>query len=709
MTHTLFYIGRCMLLCLCILLTGAWVAKADPPFVFKTKNGLCGVVSDQGKLLVPPIYDHINPYREGYTVANRWKEKEYLLLDSLGRVAKKLEYGTTETRNVGGKTYYILTKDGKKGLMDLQGHVLIPPNTYTYLEPNPGTNMLWAVTNNWRGLVHPSGKELVMPTNSSQHVYYWYDGPIITREQIQGTKSIEVFDTMGRPILYDFPIADINSNVQLMARLREHKIIPASQSREPRSMSIGDYNRGWNEQITFLEKPKNEAFSTLFTYYCDNGWLLISNKWGDKRFKIDKNQFVFYRGDGTLAIQETFDNAKPFVNGYAPVVKKGKWGYIDTLGNWVVPPQFADAWQFYDGRALVAITQANKKKTWGFIDTNGRLVIRPMFTGIYQTNHGFKNGKFMGYVPGSTSYAQEEVHTIDTSGRVIAKAAYKDIDTRSIQVYYFNKGYDYMMDENRRNYAEALRLFEQALLFGEPKANVNMGYIYSKGGFGIERDIHKAIELYKKVDNEHAANNLAGIYLMGEVPSDTTLALQYMTKGAYWGSVTSMEQLARMYGRGKRVAKDSITGAFWVDRLFEKDSTSAMAAISYIKNGREPWQEYADAMAEMLRANIEATRNMTAAMEKYNQVMDTKLKEIDDNNLANAKKFLAAKEYKLAIQMLTSLTQSYHPEALYLMGSIYEKGEGVTRDLEKAKELYTLALSKGYEPARKALEQLPKK
>lgn len=710
MTPTYFAISRCTLLGLCMLLTGALSAQKKSSYQIKTKQGKYAIVNDKGKLLLPPLYDYISPFYEGYAIACRWQEKENVLVDSLGNIVKKLAYASNEIITVDGKAYHVISQAGKKGLMNMKGDVLIAPNTYTYLQPLVGTHLLWAVQNNMRGLILPNGQVVVMPENSLQHVNYWYDGPIITREQTLEKKVIEVFDTTGKNIPYTFSINDINSNTALMARLREHQLIPPSIRETSISTNpIYDYNRDVSRELTFLEKPKNVVFPFLNTNNCDNGWILVWNTYGDKRYNIDKNKYVFYRPDGTLAIQETFEKARPFINGYAPVMKKGKWGYIDTTGNWVIPPQYQVAWQFNNGRALVGIMQSNKKIQYGFINTQGTLVIPAIFTNIYQMNYGFRNGRFMGYVTPRTTLTQEEIHTIDTTGTVIAKSAYRNDDTRRIQVDYFNTAYDNMMKEHKRNYKEAVRLLEEAALFGERKAYVNLGYIYSMGGYGVEKDIQKAIAYYQKVDNEHAASNLGGIYLRGDVTPDYSLAAQYLTQGAYLGSITSMEQLARMYGRGKYLPKDSLTGAFWIDRLFEKDSTSALSTLSFIKTGRETWQEYADAMSDMFRINNEAMRNITAAMQKYNQAMDSKLLELENTNLENAKTLLSTKNYEPAIRLLSMLTQSLHPEALYLMGGLYEKGEGVTKDLEKAKELYTLALSKGYEQARLALEQLSKK
>jgi translation initiation factor 6 (eIF-6) len=52
-----------------------------------------------------------------------------------------------------------------------------------------------------------------------------------------------------------------------------------------------------------------------------------------------------------------------FREGLAGVEINGKYGFIDTKGNLVIPPVYDDAWHFSEGLARVEI---NGK--WGYID-----------------------------------------------------------------------------------------------------------------------------------------------------------------------------------------------------------------------------------------------------------------------------------------------------------------------------------------------------
>lgn len=55
----------------------------------------------------------------------------------------------------------------------------------------------------------------------------------------------------------------------------------------------------------------------------------------------------------------------------------GPVGYLDTLGRWVIPPQFDDAREFRSGFAAVKLLG---EKRWAVIDSTGKVVIQPRFS-----------------------------------------------------------------------------------------------------------------------------------------------------------------------------------------------------------------------------------------------------------------------------------------------------------------------------------------
>ncbi|WP_295939883.1 WG repeat-containing protein [uncultured Alistipes sp.] len=143
-----------------------------------------------------------------------------------------------------------------------------------------------------------------------------------------------------------------------------------------------------------------------------------------------------------------YDNIQAFEDGIAVVVKKGKKGYVDTLGREVVPPVYDQAMDFHNGFAVVAKGKSGEyrcalidregreltpfdwddmenmdsgiavayndlpdgKRAYSLIDTAGN--IRPL---KYDFCRGFANGYA---VVGTGDYAEEEVQFVARKRKV---------------------------------------------------------------------------------------------------------------------------------------------------------------------------------------------------------------------------------------------------------------------------------------------------
>jgi hypothetical protein len=91
-----------------------------------------------------------------------------------------------------------------------------------------------------------------------------------------------------------------------------------------------------------------------------------------------KGKYGYRDAAGAFVIAPQFDYAGEFSEGLA-VVGVGKypdtkWGYINRLGQVVVPAQFAGAHDFSEGMAAVSLGGK-----LGYIDITGKLVVPPQF------------------------------------------------------------------------------------------------------------------------------------------------------------------------------------------------------------------------------------------------------------------------------------------------------------------------------------------
>jgi len=113
-----------------------------------------------------------------------------------------------------------------------------------------------------------------------------------------------------------------------------------------------------------------------------------------------------------------------FSNGKAPMYDGKKWGYINTLGEFVIQPQYDGVWPFAEGLAAIYSVVTTKEGVLdqvGFIDLEGKMVIEPRFTysGIPWCYH-FREGLAVIQVGNYSGI-------IDQKGNIIIKPAYTHI------------------------------------------------------------------------------------------------------------------------------------------------------------------------------------------------------------------------------------------------------------------------------------------
>lgn len=83
-------------------------------------------------------------------------------------------------------------------------------------------------------------------------------------------------------------------------------------------------------------------------------------------------QVIMLSEDGQVG--ETYQDAKPFADGWAAVKKDGKWGFVDAQGVMQIEPQYEDALSY--GQHLAAVKIDGK---WGYISIYGKIAIEPIF------------------------------------------------------------------------------------------------------------------------------------------------------------------------------------------------------------------------------------------------------------------------------------------------------------------------------------------
>ena len=106
-----------------------------------------------------------------------------------------------------------------------------------------------------------------------------------------------------------------------------------------------------------------------------NDLLLFCNEGLCKVHKDGKFGYIDTKGNEVIPGQ--FDHARLFVNGMAAVAVGNRWGFIDKTGRYVINPQYDDAGDFLGGVAAV-----RSEDKWGYIDTSGKFKVQPIFDAL---------------------------------------------------------------------------------------------------------------------------------------------------------------------------------------------------------------------------------------------------------------------------------------------------------------------------------------
>ena len=98
--------------------------------------------------------------------------------------------------------------------------------------------------------------------------------------------------------------------------------------------------------------------------------------------------------------------------------KKGKYGFIDKTGKWIINPQF----DWVDGFAENGLTNVKLNGKWGCIDKTGNMVVNPQYDNV----RIFKNTIFF--------KQNDKWGIIDEKGNIVVKPQFDWVVDKSSQL-----------------------------------------------------------------------------------------------------------------------------------------------------------------------------------------------------------------------------------------------------------------------------------
>lgn len=512
-------------------------------------SGKIGFLNQNGKLVIAPQFVQVV---ERFLASNRGvvklltdEEDKLALIDTNGVILARFSaYYDIDT-----KPYAIITQKGKTVFIDSKGKTI-------YDQPFDEIRY------------------------SGYHFRVMHDG------------KYGMIDRQGKtvlPIIYDY-IGTFNNGMAIIQQgdvkgyIDEMgKITIPLQFKEARDFSYGSayvtYPDGKSASIVpvlsdeVMEnrkkfEVKKEPINGYYQYdICENGWYRVALKVGDK-FEgktVKSKKVVYYRKDGSQAISQIFDESGFFKNGITYARLNNEYGFIDTLGNWVIKPTYSKAADFKGGLALVA-----KDDKYGMINRKGEEVI-PIsyysFLGLSATGHfimqSFKNST------GKLYY--------DSLGNVafqIPAFSYDGIENHSTLAY--NRGIDAYKN---KNYTKAYQDFLESAAFGKKDAMAALANMYTMGE-GVARDIKQADFWFKEAGN---FKSRWLFYLYEKDDIDRQSVFPYLVNNAALNDPIPSYELGKMFHRGIGVEKDSLTASLLLSNALQAGHVLAGAELNSLQ------------------------------------------------------------------------------------------------------------------------------
>jgi uncharacterized protein len=197
---------------------------------------------------------------------------------------------------------------------------------------------------------------------------------------------------------------------------------------------------------------------------------------------------------------------------------------------------------------------------------------------------------------------------------------------------------------NTGNYAVALKEFSTAANQGNAVGKHLLASLYYQG-HGVERDLKKAVSLFKEAAAANYPPSLANLFLMysnGDgVAVDQKVALQYGQRAAEAGDLQSQFNLAQAYRKGEGVPIDNLKAALWYKKAAEAGYPPAQNEYGLLfAQGHGVQLDYVQAFAWI---DMPASAGDSQSVKNRAQL----LKILDQSQLQRARKLAAeyAKRY----------------------------------------------------------------
>lgn len=323
------------------------------------------------------------------------------LINAKGKEILTVEYDSISPLS---NNHRVIVKSSKCGIVDKRGKIIIPCKYDAYMhQDKKGDIFAFQLNGKW-GFV--SEKDEIKIQFKYEDLTNIADSVFVGK--IKGLAGL--FDYEGNTI-----IAPEYDNI--MYRPFDDSKVSYAKKGEKYALINSK-----NEVVTKCEYPFDLPYGEYITM---------------KSFIHDR--FCLVRWEtGEVVIPYGYEELGNYVEGVLYACKNDKFGYINPNNETIIPFKFADAEDFSEGLAMVAVIKGfyttwwggrMEKLAYGFIDKTGSFIIQPKFANqSLAPGSGFKEGLAVMGVERSDNIYPDKYGYIDTTGKWVINPIYSDAD-----------------------------------------------------------------------------------------------------------------------------------------------------------------------------------------------------------------------------------------------------------------------------------------
>lgn len=368
--------------------TGAVVIPLMYDGAFNFHNGITlvqldgknGLVNKKNAVVLPIKYDYIDPPMPDFHFIRAGMlepVKSLGLYDARGRELVPPQYEYIDIR--AGSAVAMVQKDGKWGLVNRQGKLLVPCR---YDGINCGEGLCEVKMNDLWGCMDTLGK-MILPAEY-KHVSVLENNGGIIAKQPQGKSAF--FDTKGK-IIIGWKYEDLQEDDGMIEGTAADGTIALLDKSGKVLVPEGQYDAIWYPKGSrdYLMTRRGDLYGFLSAGFkvtlapvFDEVEEPDTDKDGDEAryygMRLVKKNGRYGLVDpvrGITIVPALYDDISTFKEGLAVVKDGEKYGFINRSGIEVIPVRFSMACGFSEGVAAVTETDEGD---FGFIDKEGKLL-----------------------------------------------------------------------------------------------------------------------------------------------------------------------------------------------------------------------------------------------------------------------------------------------------------------------------------------------